>query len=221
MTSREEWLKERSKGIGGSDAAAVLGLHPYMTNVELWEIKTGRKQKTDVSDEAAVLYGTKAEEHIRELVKLDHPDFDIFHHDFSTEFNKKFTFIRGSFDGEIYVHHTKIKGVLEIKTSNIQNSMMLKKWDNRIPQNYYIQVLHYMLVNEAFEFGLVKALLRFEYEKQNNGLFESIPSEFREYFINRNEEQVQTDLKYLLEKEIEFWRYVEQDKRPPLILPEI
>lgn len=219
--NRKEWLKERSKGIGGSDAAAVLGLHPYMTNVELWEIKTGRQQKADVSDEAAVLYGTKAEEHIRELVGLDYPEFTVFHHDFSTEFNKKFPFIRGSFDGEIFIKETNKKGVLEIKTSNIKNSMMLKKWDNKIPNNYYIQVLHYMLVDETFEFGLVKALLRFEYAKQSNGLFESVPSEFREYFINRADEQVQADLKYLLKKEIEFWRYVENDKRPPLILPEI
>ena len=219
--NREEWLKERRKGIGGSDAAAVLGLHPYMTNVELWEIKTGRKQKYDVSDETAVLYGTKAEEHIRELVKLDHIDMKVFYSDCSSISNIEYPFIRGSFDGKILHVPSEEWGVLEIKTSNIKNSLMLKKWDNKIPQNYYIQVLHYMLVDETFRFGLVKALLKLEYAKQNNGLFDSVPSEFREYFINRNDEQVQADLKYLLEKEIEFWRYVENDKRPPLILPEI
>ena len=116
--------------------------------------------------------------------------------------------------------HLALFPMMDVK-ENIAFGLRVKKWDNKIPQNYYIQVLHYMLVDETFRFGLVKALLRLEYAKQNNGLFESIPSEFREYFINRDDEQVQADLKYLLEKEIEFWRYVKTDKRPPLILPEI
>lgn len=30
-----EWLKARSYGIGGSDAAAVIGKSPYKSNVEL------------------------------------------------------------------------------------------------------------------------------------------------------------------------------------------
>ncbi|WAL83705.1 YqaJ viral recombinase family protein [Pandoraea sp. XJJ-1] len=40
--SREDWLTVRKKGIGGSDAAAAVGLSPYMSRLELWMIKTGR-----------------------------------------------------------------------------------------------------------------------------------------------------------------------------------
>lgn len=61
--SREQWLEERKKGIGGSDSAAVLGLNPYMTNVDLWQIKTGRKQQENVSQKPFVKYGTEAEKH--------------------------------------------------------------------------------------------------------------------------------------------------------------
>ena len=32
-----EWLKERQTGIGGSDAAAILGVNPFMTALELYE----------------------------------------------------------------------------------------------------------------------------------------------------------------------------------------
>ena len=39
--NREEWLQARRRGIGGSDAAAVLGLSPWKSNVRLWEEKTG------------------------------------------------------------------------------------------------------------------------------------------------------------------------------------
>ena len=39
---REDWLSVRKSGIGGSDAAAAVGLSPYMSPLELWLVKTGR-----------------------------------------------------------------------------------------------------------------------------------------------------------------------------------
>ncbi|WP_442807676.1 YqaJ viral recombinase family nuclease [Trinickia soli] len=39
---REDWLAVRRTGIGGSDAAAAVGLNPYMSALELWLEKTGR-----------------------------------------------------------------------------------------------------------------------------------------------------------------------------------
>ena len=50
--SRDTWLEERTKGIGGSDVATVLGLNPYKTPLELWEEKTG-KSKGKTAGEAA------------------------------------------------------------------------------------------------------------------------------------------------------------------------
>ena len=43
--SRSEWLAVRKQGIGGSDAAAAVGLNPYQSQLELWMIKTGRFTK--------------------------------------------------------------------------------------------------------------------------------------------------------------------------------
>ena len=40
--SREDWLEVRRQGIGSSDAAAACGIHPYLSMLELWMIKTGR-----------------------------------------------------------------------------------------------------------------------------------------------------------------------------------
>ena len=40
--SREDWLVVRKQGIGSSDAAAACGIHPYLSMLELWMIKTGR-----------------------------------------------------------------------------------------------------------------------------------------------------------------------------------
>ena len=40
--SHEKWLEVRKQGIGSSDAAAACGIHPYLSMLELWMIKTGR-----------------------------------------------------------------------------------------------------------------------------------------------------------------------------------
>ena len=39
---RADWLEVRKSGLGGSDAAAAIGLNPYMSPLELWLIKTRR-----------------------------------------------------------------------------------------------------------------------------------------------------------------------------------
>lgn len=40
--SREEWLEERRKSIGGSDAAAVIGMSRFASPYTVWMDKTGR-----------------------------------------------------------------------------------------------------------------------------------------------------------------------------------
>ena len=161
---RVEWLQKRKKGIGGSDAAAVIGQNPYMTNVELWEIKTGRKEQADISDKEAVKFGVAAEDHIRQMFILDYPKFFVKHESFKIYENIKHPFIKGSFDGEITDGETGKSGVLEIKTGTIRRATDWEKWGGKdfkeikIPQNYYIQILHYFLVREDFEFAILKAM---------------------------------------------------------------
>ncbi|MFP3948631.1 MAG: lambda-exonuclease family protein [Longimicrobiales bacterium] len=46
---REAWLEERTKSIGGSEVAAIFGQHPFKTEQELWEEKTGRSDGPDQS----------------------------------------------------------------------------------------------------------------------------------------------------------------------------
>lgn len=51
--SRADWLEVRKTGIGGSDAAAAVGLNPYKSQLELWLEKAGRDAelpKPDPSD---------------------------------------------------------------------------------------------------------------------------------------------------------------------------
>jgi len=217
--NRNEWLKERKNGIGASDSAAVLGLSPWKTNVQLWEEKTGRTEPDDIGNKDCVKYGKEAEHYLRELFRLDFPQYAVSYDEFGIIKNAEHPFIFATLDGELFYNETAISnnvsvsnyGVLEIKTADIENGIQAQKWyGESIPQVYYIQVLHQLLAT-GFDFVILKAQLKYGYgDKRIVTIHRMIEREF-----------VEDDLKYLLEKEIEFWEYVERDEKPPLILPSI
>lgn len=59
-SNREDWLKLRTKGIGGSDVAAALGLSPWRTPVELWQDKRGEGEPQPTTD--SMHFGTILED---------------------------------------------------------------------------------------------------------------------------------------------------------------
>ena len=124
--------------------------------------------------------------------------------------NDKYPFGHASLDGWL-IDADGRKGVWECKTTNIMQSMQKEKWYHRIPDNYYVQILHYLLITE-FDFAVLKAQLKYEF----NG---SIYLQTRDYTIER--EEVQEDIDYLEAAERRFWKQVQERKRPDLILPEI
>lgn len=204
------WLKARTYGIGGSDASAIVGMNPYKTNIDLFEEKTGRRIPEDISDKPYVRYGTLAEEHIRALFSFEYPEYKVFYHENRILRSKAYPFLQASLDGELEDKEGR-KGILEIKTTNILQSMQYEKWKDRIPDNYYIQVLHYLLVT-GYDFVVLRAHLLSSWGKDKR-------TSSRHYFIERSE--VEEDLKMLLEEEQKFWKYVESGRKPPLLLPEI
>lgn len=208
--NEQEWLSSRLNGIGGSDASAVVGMNPYKTNIELFEEKTGRRVPEDISEKPYVIYGKKAEEYIRELFRLDYPEYQVEHHEFRILQSLSHPFMQASLDGELTDQEGR-RGILEIKTTNILQSMQYEKWKDRIPDNYYIQVLHYLLVT-GYEFVVLRAHLVSEWGRDKR-------TTVKHYFIER--EEVREDLDMLLEEEKKFWAYVESGRKPPLILPEI
>lgn len=208
--TREEWLSCRSHGIGGSQAGAAIGRNKYMTNVELWEIKTHRKRPPDLSGKPAVKYGKSAEEHIRAIFALDNPQFDIDYHEFRMYANEDNPWLYATLDGELTHRETGEKGVLEIKTATIMNQTQWEEWTDRIPDSYYIQLLHQMLAT-GWNFAILRAYIRYY---SRNGDLNATVKDFR---VDRQD--VREDMEMLLEKEKEFWQCVLDDKRPPLILP--
>ena len=211
LSNREEWLQNRFKGLGGSEISAVIGCNPYMDNVTLWELKTGRRTPEDISEKPYVKYGNQAEHHLRELFKLDFPEYSVGYVENNSFKNSKYPWALASLDGWLEDKDGK-KGVLEIKTTEILQSMQKEKWNNQIPMNYYCQVLFYMAVYEA-DFAILKAQLK--------TVFNGIPYlQTKIYKIERSE--VEADIDYLMKKSEEFWnKYVLTDTKPPLVLPNI
>lgn len=58
----QEQLEARKQGIGGSDAAAAIGLSPYKTPLELYLEKRGEIKPPDLSDNPKVHFGEVLEE---------------------------------------------------------------------------------------------------------------------------------------------------------------
>lgn len=87
MQTRNEWLENRSKMIGASDVAAILGENPFRTNIDVWMDKTGRGNfdfdndhlafGRDVEGAIAGLYNRRTNRPVRDLgatVVQVHPD---------------------------------------------------------------------------------------------------------------------------------------------------
>ena len=209
LNSREEWLQNR-KRIGGSDASAIMGRNPYKTNIELWQEKTGRTFPEDISDKPYVKYGIAAEEHLRALFALDHPEYTVCYEENNIWLNDRMPWAHASLDGWLIDKEGR-NGIWECKSTNFLQSLQKEKWKQQIPDNYYVQILHYLMVTE-FDFAILKAQLKYDFG-------EEIYLQTRHYPIERSE--VQEDIDYLMQKEAEFWEYVKSDKVPPLELPEI
>lgn len=210
LPDHEAWLQTRREGIGASDAGVLLGMSPYKTNVQLWEEKVGLRVPEDISDKPYVQYGHDAEPHLRALFALDHPELEVkYDSPYKIIRNDNHPFIQASPDGELVERSTGRKGGLEIKTTEIRSPTQWKEWDGRIPETYYCQVLWQMLAI-GWEFVWLKSQIKW----YRNG---ELRLDTREYLIERAE--VQDDLAITMEAGIDFWKHVQEKKRPALKLP--
>ena len=192
------WHELRSKGIGGSDAAALIGKNKYKTNIELWEEKTGITAPVDLSNNEAVIFGSKAEAPIREIYALKRR-IEVVKPE-GTFISNDFPFMRVNLDGII----VKDNGLLEVKTATLRSYSMLKEWNDKLPEQYYVQCIHALAVTGADYIELIAVLYL--------GFSDSTVAEIREYRINRID--VMKDIKYLIDQEVVFWNKVETKEEP-------
>lgn len=202
-----EWLSFRRTGIGGSDAAAILGKSHFKSNVDIWEEKKGLREPDDISDKEQVKYGKAVEDLLLQMFALDNPEYEVTS-------NKKIVYRRGfmfaSLDGELVEKATGELGIYEGKTAEIHKKIELEKWNKRVPDYYYVQILHYLIVTGR-SFVVLKVQLKLLYTEEKTTMT-------KQYRFNRKD--LLNDLAYLYRKEAAFWDSVISGVKPPRILPE-
>ncbi|MDI9469046.1 MAG: YqaJ viral recombinase family protein [Bacillota bacterium] len=212
LPSRDHWLEERRKGIGGSDAAAILGLSPWKSNTQLWEEKTGLREPDQPSNLEAIEYGNRAEGSLRQLFKLDFPEFKVRYRNHQILQSNIAPWMQASLDGELTDRDGR-QGILEIKTTRIASSMQSESWAGQVPQTYYCQLLHYLLVT-GYDFAVLVAQLKYDY-----GANRPMKKTTRHYHFEAKD--LEADMRHLLAAEVRFWQQVESRTRPAQILPSI
>ena len=212
--TKEEWLKGRTKGIGGSDASAVVGYNPYKSNIDLFDEKTGAKTPIDISDKPYVQYGHDAEPLLVKLFALDYPQYEVLYNDdYRVNYHDKYPFIYCTRDCDLIEKSTGRKGALEIKTTEVLSSMHKEKWNNRVPDNYYCQILQYFITDSKIEFVWLKVQIKSVFNEDTR-------LTIKHYLFDRKD--FKEDIEWLLENEINFWNNnILQKKRPSRILPNI
>ena len=203
--TEELWVKARDdRGIGASEAAAIVGLSPWMSANDLWQIKTGLKPRQDLSGNIFVEQGKRMEYAIRELYKAYHPEFKVAYHPYDLLYQRDRPWLFATLDGEVTDNKGRC-GILEIKTSSPQSKADWEKWNEQIPRNYEIQIYHQLLAS-GYEFVDLMALLI-----NSDGDFT-----VRTYRFERADHE--GDLAWLLEKEEAFWQSVQNKTLPPMTL---
>ena len=179
--------EERRTGIGGSDAAAALGLSPWRSAYDLWEEKIG--QAPPVEQTEPMLWGKLLEDTIRrEYARRTgyevHYRQDMIRHPVrSWQF--------AHLDGEV---GTDGRRILEVKSARMGIGWGEPETDE-IPQPYLIQVHHSLIVTAA-EVCDVAVLIGGQ--------------DFRIYHVERDAEIEQQ----LIEGEQAFWESVTQGVPP-------
>lgn len=133
--SRNDWLEHRRHGIGGSDAAVIMGVSPWKSLMDLWLEKTG--QYVEGIDSESMYWGRVLEDviakefAIRNKLKIRRVNAILQHPDHPYMIANVDRVIVGRKEG------------LEIKTGHEFSS---QHWENGVPAYYYAQVQHYMAV---------------------------------------------------------------------------
>ena len=134
--TREEWLEERKKGIGGSDAATILGLNKFNSPFSAWTEMIGLYKP--VIPDQYLKVGQVLEKPIIKAIE-DMYDFNIKTFDKNEiKFDnfKDNPIFGGMVDGIDYDRKT----LIEIKTTNVKNK---RYWNNQVPIEYWYQAQLY------------------------------------------------------------------------------
>ncbi len=184
-----DWLEYRKGGIGGSDASVVCGINRYKSPMELWLEKNNRLAPQEAGEPA--YWGTQLESLVRsEFTKRTGIEVRLLKQLLQSE---EYPFMQANLDG-VCADPNYGECIFEAKTAS---AFKAGEWENSIPDEYILQVQHYMAVT-GFKATYIAVLIG--------------GNTFRWRLVERDEELIAM----LVRLEREFWECVKNDTPPPL-----
>lgn len=139
--TREEWLKWRTKGIGGSDVSVIAGINRFRSVFQLWLEKTGQAEpdgkETDFTHFGTVLEPVVKKEFTRRTGLKIRAKKALLQ-------SEEYPFMLADLDGVIYEDGEMC--IFEAKTASAYKQDI---WEKGVPIEYRLQVQHYMAVTGA------------------------------------------------------------------------
>lgn len=138
---RREWLKWRTKGIGGSDVPVIAGISPHKSIYQLWQEKRGVLELEEEASDFAY-FGTLLEPVVKkEFMKRS--GLKVRAKNMILQ-SSEHPFMLADLDGVIYENGEMY--VFEAKTASAYKAEL---WKDGIPAEYMLQIQHYMAVTGA------------------------------------------------------------------------
>ena len=189
--SYTEWLQVRRSGIGGSDAAAALGLSPWKSALELWQEKVSGQNQPHQENEA-MIWGRLMEPVItREFVRRTGLAVTPMR---SMLQAANWPWMLADLDG-LVEDPQRGRGVFEVKTASAYKQ---DQWaEDRCPDSYLLQINHYMAVT-GLSFAVICVLIG--------------GNKLQWLTVDRDDELIAS----LVELEHRFWNHVLTQSPPPV-----
>lgn len=194
--SREDWLRLRQSGIGGSDISAIMGFNPYKTAYDLYHDKINDVVADAQSDAAywgTILEDVVAKEYaLRNDCKVQKVNYMIRHPEFDFALaNIDRAVINPSISGNVRLKDGKLTTdkLLEVKTaSEYMKNVWGDEASDEVPDNYNLQCQWYMGITGVDECDLALLLGGNKYRQYNikfdAELFEIMIDEAQNFWVN-------------------------------------
>ena len=182
---------DRSTYIGGSDAAAILGVAPWQTRYRLWAQKTGLiSEPIDPAKEKIFARGKRLEPVILQMFE-DESGLHVDHRN-RRFYDSEYSFLAAEIDGETGDEN------IDAKTAQpFTRHLWGEPGSDEIPIYYTAQFMHGLMVTGR-DVCHVAAMIGLD--------------DFRIFKIQRDDELIAL----IREKELEFWELVQNQTPPPI-----